>query len=469
MEIQLKGSLEDNLLTLLVWSEEHAPMLAMRLGKELFSTRVYQDIAQAGLKYIEDYGKPPGPHIRDLFEKRLTRGGDEGRFLKQAIDAMEALAPDIQPDFVFAELDRFVEERLFSNSLEESLEALSRGDLSAAREALHGQLSHNSFDTEGTWLHDADKALRFLDEIEQDNFSTGIQVLDDHGVRPRRKSLMVFMAASNFGKSWFAINTGKQGLLNGISTLHITLEMQEEEVTQRYVQALYSMTEKESAQVRISMFNRNEMGHVIDLGQDILEPAALVKASRAKVASKLRQLKTRAPILIKEFPTGTLTIGQLVLYLDYLKRVHNFEPDQLIIDSPDLMDIDAKELRVSTGRLFKAIRGLGASRNKDRGGMAIIVTTQADAASANAKTVKMTNFSEDWSKIGTADMVITGSQTEEEYQLGLARILVGKARRQRKNVMALITQSYTVGQFCLDSVYMSAKLGEDIKRMTGDK
>ena len=244
--------------------------------------------------------------------------------------------------------------------------------------------------------------------------------------------------------------------------------MPEEDVSQRYIQALYSMSEREVAQVRVPMFKRDELGHCIDIDTDTLSPETLNKASRQKVAKKLRGLRNRAPLLIKEFPTGTLTIGQLNAYLDMLERQHNFIPDQLIVDSPDLMDVDSKNIRTDTGRNMKMLRGLGSQRNAKRGGMAVIALNQADSASASIRTVKLTNFSEDWSKMGTADIVLTGSQTEDEYKIGLARILAAKVRKQRKNVMALISQSYDVGQFCLDSTYMSARLTDEIKRMTGE-
>jgi hypothetical protein len=61
--VQLKGAIEDNVLCLLVRSETHAPILALRLTRELFSTRVYQEIAEAALTHLAEYGKPPGTHI----------------------------------------------------------------------------------------------------------------------------------------------------------------------------------------------------------------------------------------------------------------------------------------------------------------------------------------------------------------------------------------------------------------------
>ena len=43
----LAGSLEDNILTLLVHSAEHAANIAIQIAPELFSTPKYRTIAQA--------------------------------------------------------------------------------------------------------------------------------------------------------------------------------------------------------------------------------------------------------------------------------------------------------------------------------------------------------------------------------------------------------------------------------------
>jgi hypothetical protein len=68
------------------------------------------------------------------------------------------------------------------------------------------------------------------------------------------------------------------------------------------------------------------------------------------------------------------------------------------------------------------------------------------------KLIKGTHVSEDYSKIMTADYIITYNQTEKEYERGLARIWVEGARGASQGFMALISQTYANGQFCLDSV-----------------
>ena len=76
----LKGSLEDNVLTMLAHSTEHAAMLTITVTSDLFSTRAYRKIAEKTITFIQTYNEPPGVHLRDILEDDLRRGED-GRLL----------------------------------------------------------------------------------------------------------------------------------------------------------------------------------------------------------------------------------------------------------------------------------------------------------------------------------------------------------------------------------------------------
>ena len=194
----LSGALEENILCCLCYDANHAPELAMRLTRDHFSTRGYQEIAEAAFKHIEQYNQPPGAHIRDIFEKQLTRGSSDGKLLKLTIDAMEKLAPTLQPSYVMEQLGRFIEKQELSNALEEAMEALSRDDIPQAREAMYAKAGQNTLLGPGTFLHDPDAALAFLNDQEESLFSTGIGVFDERNIRPRRKALLVFHGCNQF-------------------------------------------------------------------------------------------------------------------------------------------------------------------------------------------------------------------------------------------------------------------------------
>lgn len=457
---RLTGATEDNVLTALCWSESHAAAIAVKVPPELFSTRAYVRIAEAAHTFLQRFNEPPRGHIRDLLEDRLMKG-EEGKLLRRTLDAMEVLQAELKPEYVVEQLDRFIALRELSQAVEGAADALAKGDLQAAQDALYVPAANRSTSS-GTWLHDPKRALRYLDAKEDDLFSSGIDVLDSNGVRPARKRMMLLIAPPKRGKSWWLVNVGKANLMRRKRVLHITLEMPEEEVAMRYVMAMFALSEGKASTLRVPAFRSDGNGGYSSIDFDTISAEELSAKTRPIIAKRLRALKSRARLLIKEFPTASLTIPQLNAYLDALKSTENFVPDLVIVDYPDLMAIDSTALRTDTGRLFKELRGLAMMRN-----IALVGATQGNRDSESAKTLKLKNVAEDWSKIMTADYILTYSRTEQERKIGLARIGVEAARGARDGWSALVTQSYEIGQFALDSVYMNNTMFAELKKATG--
>src|SRR5690606_25404519 len=72
----------------------------------------------------------------------------------------------------------------------------------------------------------------------------GIPDLDRRNIGPVLGQLLVFIAVKGGGKSWFLVHCGKRGLLHGAKVLHVTLEMPEDQVAERYMQSLFSVTKR---------------------------------------------------------------------------------------------------------------------------------------------------------------------------------------------------------------------------------
>jgi replicative DNA helicase len=174
----------------------------------------------------------------------------------------------------------------------------------------------------------------------------------------------------------------------------------------------------------------------------------------------MRAFKKRARLRIEYFPSGTLTMAMLNALLDKLERVDGFVPDLLILDYPDLMALDRNNLRISLGSLFVSLRGVAGQRN-----LALVTATQGGKEAAMANTVNATHVSEDYSKIFTADTIVTYSQTPKEKKSGLARLFVAAARASKDGFIVLISQAYAIGQFCMDSTFMGEHIEQHIERL----
>lgn len=461
MSGSLEGNLEENVLTILCWDSINSPTVALQLQPSIFSTRTYRKIAEVAFAHIERYGQPPGAHLHDLLESDMRRG-DEGILIGKTIDAMRALAPQLQAQYVLDQLGHFIDRRKMLIRLEAAADEAHAGNLDAAREHLADTgPTDNAFD-KGIWLDDTDAMLGFLDNQEDDKFPIGIEEFDKRGVQPARGTLTLLVAPPKKGKSWFLINCGKTALQYKKKVLHITLENSAKLTAKRYVQALFGYKQTEATTVKIAEFLRDTSGRWTDIQKPEAlrnEPHAITAAHKGAAAKKLKALARRGKLRIEHFPSGTFTIAMYNALLDKLKRADGFEPDVVVLDYPDLMAQD-KELRQSLGQTFVRLRGVAEQR-----GHALIAATQGNREAATAKTVGTTMVAEDFSKIATADLVITYSQTAKEKRAGLARLFVPAARDAADGFVILITQAYAIGQFCLDSVYFDEHVEEAIERV----
>lgn len=460
---QINGALEDNLLTLLCFSAECAAEISLRVPLSLWSTRYYRWIAEHAANYLERYSRPAGTHIRDLLEDRIKKG-DEGKLILRAIDEMERLYPELQAQYVLERLDFFLEKRKLTQSIEEAIASLDKDDLTKAKEALFAN-PPTPAGSSGIWMHEPEQALRFLEVNEEDFFSSAIDALDKRGVRPARKTMMLLIGKKKSGKSWWLINVGKSNILYRKRVLHITLEMPEEQVAGRYLQSLFAlaMSEDDVVSMKIPRFRLSDVGGFEGIDYEELIAKSLTKLPKKVIRDRIETLRSRPYIFVKEFPTGTFTIGQYRALLDSLEKRHRFVPDLVLLDYPDLMDISADSQRIDTGRTYRNLRGVAMQRNH-----ALVTVTQANRKGEDAKLLRSKDIGEDYTKVQTADTILTYSQTRAEKERGLARVFVEAARTVADEYITLVSQSYGTGQFALDSVVMGSKVREALQLATGE-
>jgi replicative DNA helicase len=450
-EERLSGALQENVLTLLVHSDTACKIIRGAVSPNLFESAVFREVAKHAIDFIDQFGEAIKDHLADSLDD-ILRGDDKRKAtsFQRLLENLYEAKDSVNTEYVVSQLHKFVRQQNLKSAVVLAVEALEDGRIDAAEVELQkGLTSQVSVFEKGMTFSDPMQSLSFLDQIEQPML-TGIGELDRRGVGPNRKEQFVIMAPAGMGKTWGLIQLGKWALLQRYSVLHITLEMSERRVAQRYIQALFAVSKKD-ARVRLPSFRKDESGAMEDLFYEEVEQLCLTDPHiKAKLSTRItREFSRRPPLIIKEFPTSMLTVPMFESYLDGLERFHKFVPDMVIIDYPDLFALDASDLRVSIGNVNKQLRGVAVKRNH-----AQVIASQSNREGAKARIVDSTHAAEDYSKIATADVVMTYSQTLQEKRLGLARLFVPKARNDEDKFVALITQSYPIGQFALDSAHM---------------
>ena len=442
-------------MVLLAHDAERAPIIRNTIDVGLFGGS-YRAIAAATYAYIDRYKKPPGDHLADILDDKInSKNPREAELYADIISSIHDAHKGINATYVMTQLGTFARRQALRTVAIDLTKALQRDTEASLEEA--DQLIRKAqgkaldlFDP-GTRLSNKSKALDFLD-IQQSSFPTGVAELDRRGFGPTRKEMWMLVANTKGGKTWALIHLAKMALVHHLKVLHITLEMSEARAAQRYFQALFSISKRKET-FRTTKFEKDDLGRISGFTDKELRPALSFDDPNVhtKLERRLDKWSQRLlqNIIIKQFPTGSLTVNQLVAYMDNLEQTERFVPDLLVLDYPDLMRLDKSNYRLSLDELYKDIRGILVDRN-----IAGAVVSQSHRAAAKAKQVDASNVAEAYSKIAHADTTITISQTKAEKQLGLARLHVAAGRNDDDNLTVVISQNLGTGAFIVDSVVM---------------
>lgn len=450
-EERLSGALQENILTVLVFDTKYCKLIRQSLlSPKLFESSVFRDFAGHAFDFIDSFGEPIADHLPDAVE-HVLKGEDKRKAetYKRLIDNLYQAKDSVNAEYVVSQLQKFIRQQNLKSAYVESAEAFESGDIDKAELLLQKGLQNRSLSFDpGLNLMAPGVLEDLINNPDEEGFDLFIDELDKRGIIPRRKQLTGFIAPRGKGKSWFCTHVFKCALIQGWSPLVITLEMSEKLYGVRLLQSFFSISKRDKV-VRLAKLQLDKRGGLQDIVHSEIERMTLKdEGIVAKLAKKARrEFKRRPPFWIKSFPTSQLTVSQLKAYLNTLRELHNFTPDVIILDYPDLMAHDVKNKRLELGRIQEELRGVAVELN-----CAMIVPSQGNRDSETATTVVGSMAAEDISKLGTWDTCYTYSQTTFEYKLGLARIFVEKARNEESKQMILVTQAYAIGQFVLSSV-----------------
>lgn len=432
----------------------------------------YSDIATEADAYYEKYGVAPGSHTLDIVNGLMSRSEERAKIFKRIFNVIYATSQDesFNPDYTLRQARLFARVQRMKAGCFRTMELLEHepdeAKVNEAEAALSGcvQTTAELFDP-GIRVNDRRRALRYLDEDKNEVLATGIPEIDRFELGPARQRLHVLFALYGKGKSWWLTWLAKQALIQRWRTLYISLELKDTEVVQRIHQCLFAVS-KRRQDLKYTHLVKDDLGRAIDIQfeQGGERPSLQDEDIRSVMKRKLRKLDQRPPIIVKNFPTGSVTMRDITAYLDALAATEGFVPDLLLVDYPDLMRFNPKYRREEIGEAYKQLRGLGMERN-----IAVAVPTQSNRSGEGAQLLKGNMVGEDFSKLQTADVFFSYTQTDAEHQLNLARLYALKGRTDQDRFKVAISQSYATGQFCMSSALMAENPYWSFVKREGDE
>lgn len=468
MAERITRAAQENLISLLAHSNKHGKVIAQLVDPELFEGD-YRVIATRVVDYWKQHKKAPRVHTADLLsdvihDNKNRRSETYKRILRQMSEL--AASGEININYVMQQLKQFTRLQHMKDAILRSADILQKQQelgIGDVEQMLADLMRAREFNFE-SGLRLSEGVPRVADYLEKrmSEFALGIPHLDTRSIVPYRNAALLFLAPTGKGKSWFLVRVGKQAIMQRKKVLHVTLEMDEDEVAQRYYQSFFAMPkhEVEGGLLTLPKFKYERptiKGALPSIIKSItnyeIEPGVSFTSGRGMsvLTDKVQEWKRGlANIIVKRFPMRSITMEDLDAYLDTLEGAAGFQPDLLILDYIGITKTDAKNHRISLGRAFEDFRGLCQRRN-----IAGVTASQVGRAGMEARTLKAIHVAEDISLINTADVAITYSQTDAEHAMGLARLFVDKARSDEDKFGLVITQAYKTGQFALQSARLN--------------
>lgn len=461
----LHPSLQESVLVVLAFNERYGTEITFQVEPSHFDG-IYRNIAEGILSYRARYRKPPGAsHLADLFPEIRKNAS-----LKTALMAISSQADSINAPYVASRAQDFVRRQVLKTAiieagqlyegggLEEGLVGSVEGILSKAL-----RLKKETLEA-GTFLSNYNRLYEFHHQ-QSDYCSIGIPELDQLKIGPTPGEMLLYIGPKGTGKSWFCIHCGIKGLTQKLKVCHISLENSEEVTLSRYHQAIFGVAKRKVPQIR-TILEKDEHHLLKKFRYERFTPKYAFNDPDVwkYLKPKIKTWGTRLDrLVIKRFPTGSLSVDQIEAYLDFLELSEGFIPNMLIVDYPDLMQIDQRDFRHSLGKIFIDLRGLQVRRN-----LMGVFPTQGTRETIGARKVRSKDVAEDITKVNTADMTLTYSQTAEEYRLGIARLAVGHARNEVSGTEVVLAQNYAMGQYLLNSALLSGMYWDRLDELTGD-
>jgi hypothetical protein len=359
------------------------------LKPEMFDSEANEWLVTKTLSHFDTYSKLP---TLDVFKTEVDKV--ERDVLKQSIvDNLKQawnLLDSEDLEYVKEKTLEFCKNQTFKNAILESVGLLEEGKFDVIKSKIDSAMKAGQ-DTDIGHEYKESIVERYESTI-RDVIPTGWDVINelvDGGFG--KGELVIFAAPPGIGKSWALINTGMAAVKAGKTVVHYTLELNEGYVGQRYDAVLTG----------ISVPN--------------------LKFSLDDVKSQVGNL--RGELIIKCWPTKSAGLNTIRASLDKLK-LQGKNPDVIIVDYADLLKGNSrKERHEELEELVEGLRGIAGEYE-----CPLFTASQINRSGADDDVITGTKIAGSFSKLMTADFVVSLSRKIEDKLAGTGRWHVIKNR-----------------------------------------
>ena len=360
------------------------------LEPKMFENEANFFIVKEIQNYFNEYKSPPTLEVMKVKVAEI-----ESELLKQTVvDTLKEAYRNLEAsdlDFVKQQTLDFCKNQCIKSAIMDSVELLKFNDFDGIKSKVDAAMKAGVEKDVGHEYKD-EVDSRYEDSV-RNTITTGWDVIDDIADGGLGKGeLGVFVAPAGIGKSWALVNVGANAAKAGLNVIHYTLELNEAYVGLRYDSVFTGIAAQDLK------FNIEEV---------------------KKTVSNMK-----GDLIIKQYPTKSASVSTIGAHIEKC-RVQGFKPDLVIVDYADLLrDISGgREVRHMLGNIYEDLRGLAGEHE-----IPVWTASQANRSALEEDIIGAEKIAESYSKIMTADFVVSLSRKIEDKLAGTGRWHVIKNR-----------------------------------------
>ena len=383
---------QTKIITCLLTDQQFAVTIYDLVQPELLDTEAKQWLVRQIKAYYYEYKVTPTLAALKIkvneVSTQLLRDSiiDELREVTKNIEA-----PDLE--FVKNETLTFAKNQQLKAAIIKSVDLLQMGEYDEIKRIVDDAMragTHRDIGLE--YIKEFDS---ILENINRETIATTWEPIDtimDGGLAGGEMGVVV--APSGIGKSWFLQALGVNALKQGKNVIHYTLELNEAYVGLRYA-TIFSEV-----------------------------PVANIKDNKDAIKAIIEK-ECNGNLLIKYFPTRGATVQTIHTHLKTVELLGH-EPDLILVDYADLLrDVGKQDIAVrhALGNIYEDLRGLSGEFQ-----IPIWTASQSNRSSLEDDMIGAEKIAESYSKIMTADFVMSLSRKIEDKIANTGRVHVIKNR-----------------------------------------
>ena len=494
--ININSSLEKRILTGMIVSKEFMDKVHKAYNHEYIESNYIRKTIKWVMDYYTQYNDVPGESIKDIFianKKKLKE--EEFEILDTLIDDILTgyTEGSFNNDYITDQALNFFKTRELSITANNIRYYLDRGEIVEAEREIetYTRITKPNLEING-FIASEDAMNQTFENEDEISLLNLPKSLGKFMGTFQREWLVGISAPFKKGKTFLLGEFTKAAALSGLKVASFNLEMSLRNMRKRTYMSLTGASEVEGrtifpcfdcARNQSDSCNKEERMNRVripsafsaktkykpctyckDMDMDDYEMAIwqeiidVPKLNYYLVKERITALKKlgKASVWLECMPRFSASVEDIERKLDNLESIHNFVPDVLLIDYADILKSNDPGLKgvEKEDDVWMSLARIASARK-----MLVVVPTQLNKDSLDAKQIKTSHTAKWVGKLGHVDAMFALNQTPPEKELGLMRISILEHRHKDFNETenCYVLQKFSSGQAALDSYWKDRK------------